>query len=832
MMNTTKSSRLRMFAALAIVSAVCFSVVADTCAAKSVTDGVLVYRSIDIYEFLKSNSIVDGSSVILTSNEVFSADQTMILVRGEEIAAPYKRFRFAFLDDCPGANWSHPCRYVFISEDGALFTVINGRWMPRLLIRATGERIWLHRCEGISLSVASHTVKMIEEVRHGIYTNARKAMQNGISYRLGDKSRSYFVLISGGTDPENNGIRFWCDTAMMYSTLACKYGVPKNNIWVYISDGESTGKDANLGSDYKPVLVDSPWDLDGDGDSDITGPATFSEVKSCFLNLASRLTSGDQLFVFITSHGDVMGEIGPSNYNCEAELFSMEGKDAYFTDKDLASWTKGFKCPVAFAIETCYSGGFLDDLTATANRAVATACNHYELSWGVGGGGEWKYVWQQTGAYNHWAAPFVSAIRGYMPYPYISYGYPWEDYSSVNADANGDSMVSFDEACKYACNHDEYRCTRSSHPVWCSFDYLGGENSREHPQYGENPRGFGASFFVLKQNGKTGQPQLFSNGKMETAFVGDATYSGWVRDSSGSIAGLLAVKASKAANNGKSKLFITYTPTGGKKQTIKLSNDNMPSTGKVAMVALPGIGTIKLTGDAIIGVDVDVQAARDLLKSKNLNNERSKAMSFAETRSGTWTFALGTDVGYAAFSLTVDKKGKGKLKGTLPDGTKINASMQGVFGDTALAIPFTYCKKGSLGFVFWSKGSGMAEISDLTELRLSDGVEYKPSPFATSKLSKLSDGKHTFKAGGISQTFTVTGRKWDVPKQSKRTGSDFNPFRLKLSFTEKTGAVKGSFVVVDSAAKTKYTVVGMVVNGAFYGSAYARNHEPFSATAQ
>ena len=38
------------------------------------------------------------------------------------------------------------------------------------------------------------------------------------------------------------------------------------------------------------------------------------------------------------------------------------------------------------------------------------------------------------------------------------------------------------------------------------------------------------------------------------------------------------------------------------------------AAGAVATVALPGVGTVKLTGDALVGVDVDVQAAKDALK--------------------------------------------------------------------------------------------------------------------------------------------------------------------------------------------------------------------------
>ena len=769
-----------------------------------IVDGLAPGRG--VVEFLRENALVGGSSRILEADGVFDAGEVVIAGRGEEIAPPFERFHFALVDDRPGANWAHPCRYVFMSEDLTSFAVLYKRWMPRVFVRASGESVALKA----EYSGASSGVKTLEEVKNSVYGYAKSLVSNGLAYRSGDRSKSYFVLISGGEDPNMNGIRFWSDTAMMYSTITLKYGVPKGNIRVYMSDGQSTGEDANLGSDW-PTLVDSPWDLDGDKVSDVTGAATKANVRSCFSSLRSRLKATDQLFVFVTSHGDTIGTSGRNNYNCNMSLFTMEMdgynyKDAEtVTDKELASWTKGFACPVAFAIETCYSGGFIDDLVATPNRVVATACNHYEESWGTSGGGRWHSKYGQTGAFNYWAAPFISAFRGYKPYSYASYGYPWNDYSSANADSNGDGKVSFNEARTYATNHD----------------------GEEHPQYGENPRGLGSSFFLLKPSSL---PTLFTGGKADTPFAGDATYIGWVRNADGTIAGQLSVKAGKAAKpekGGYSKLTVSYTPVGGRKQALKL--DEMPVAGRVATLRLPGLGTVKLTGDAIVGVNVDVQAGKDLLKSKD-TGEKAAATAFAAGKSGAWTFALGTGAGYAAFSVTVDKKGKGKLAGTLPDGTKVSLSEQGVIGDNVLAIPFVFAKKGLLGFVFWVKANGTAAISDLTKVRLSDGSAYSASVVSPSAAHALSDGSHVFSAAGVSQGFTVAGKKWTVPKQSKKANPDPNPSGLKLSYKEKDGTVKGSFTAVGT--KTKYTVVGVVVGGRFYGSAYSKGAGSVQATAR
>ncbi len=785
----------------------------------------------DMVAFLKDNGVVAGPSHIFVADGVFAADEIRIAGRCEEIAAPYARFRFAFVDDCPGANWAHPCRYVFISEDFSSFAVLPRRWMPRLVFRDSGEGVLLQRVDGES----EPSAKKLDAVKRSAYGYAKSLVANGLSYGAGDKSRSYFVLIGGGSNPYMNGIRFWNDMAMLYSTLTLKYRVPKDNIYVYMSDGRSTGKDANLADDQY-ALVDSPWDLDGDDQPDVTGAAKKSDVNACFASLRARLTADDQLFVFITGHGDAVGTPGPDNYNSCVDMFTMEEDGYYYkdaeqlSDKELAAWTKGFACPVAFAIEPCYSGGFIDDLVATPNRVVATACNHYEQSYGTGGHGKWWSSYGETCAYNYWSAPFIAAFRGSNPYSYDSMGYPWEDptYSAVNADANGDGKVSFNEARIYAYNNDKIRCPNATHPQWCSYDTVDGANKYEHPQYGENPRGLGASIFLLKPRSQN-VPGLFAETRAETPFAGGATYVGWVRDKDGMLAGLLTVKAGKAAKGGKAKLTVTYTPVGGKKKNVKLANSAMPVAGSVATVKLPGIGTVKFTGDAIIGADVDVQAGRDLLKSTK-KAEKAKATAAAASKSGTWTFALGTDAGYAAFSVTVNKKGKGKLTGTLPDGTKVNVSSQGILGDGVLAIPFAYAKKGSLGLVFWVKDNGTPMVSDVTKLKLSNGTRYETDLVGPSARHRLADGSHTFMAGSVSQAFTVAGKKWNVPKQNKKAKPNPNPTGLKLAFTEKTGAVKGVFTT--GTAKARHTVVGVVVGDKFYGTAYGKGIAPFAATVQ
>ncbi len=517
----------------------------------------------DVPSLLADAGLMGGRSAAYMVDGLLSAADTVMLDKGAPVAIPFERFYFAFVDDVPRANWEHPCRYVFVSEDATSFAVLYKMMPPRLRSRATSEAIRLSPIAEAQGECHNHA-ESLDAVTGKVYAYANSLVPNILSYSTGDKSKSYFVLISGGIDPENNGIRFWSDTAMMYSTLTKKYGVSKDNIFVYISDGTSSGKDANLSGWNSPVLVDSPRDLDGDGSSDVDGAASSSVISGAFAALRSSLTANDQLWVFITSHGGPDGEQGPNNHDCTASLFSSDGSDQ-FTDDQLASWTSGFKCPVAFLIETCFSGGFVDDISKTANRVIATACNHNEYSWGITPS-DVTTVWDNVGytrAYNTFSAPFIAAIRGWKPASYSNYGYPWSDGNSVSSDANGDGLVSFSEANDYACANDSQICKKSSHPDWCSYEYDDWGNygsTKEHPQYASNPSTLGSSFYVLKQNGGGTTPVPESHYGLDCATVSLATGTPpWYEQTSVSYYGGSAACSGVVGDNESSYLQTTVT---------------------------------------------------------------------------------------------------------------------------------------------------------------------------------------------------------------------------------------------------------------------------------
>lgn len=432
----------------------------------------------------------------------------------ESIPAPFEKVLVGFIDDAPRANWSHPCRYVIFNADLTAYVVIHHH-LPLLRIARAGsdqENLQLlpfwnpPRIQSLDEAVANArtSANLMRAQRSLVSANGIKA-----TAPIGDPKHSYFLIIAGGAYPYENGIRFWSDAAMYYSTLTLKYGVPKENIVALVSGGGTARNDAFVytvvGQQFSRQYVTTPTDLDGDGEPDIDGPANVAAVEKALAGFKGNLTSDDQLTVFISSHGSQIADDGkrastPSadNHRCAAWLFDMSSKpEELLHDYLLANWTKGIGCPVGFIIETCFSGGFIDDLVKTPNRVIATSSRHDQYSWGT----EVEFTEDEydafdgnTTSFTDWVMPFTCALRGPGADPaFVPGNYPWNDreYFSglcqMSADANADGRISFGEAFLFAVEHDAYADPTSS--------------DNEEPQFAESTPWLGERFFTLKQTG-------------------------------------------------------------------------------------------------------------------------------------------------------------------------------------------------------------------------------------------------------------------------------------------------------------------------------------------
>ncbi len=344
-----------------------------------------------------------------------------------------------FIDETPSANWGHPCRYVTFDVTGDVKNVAHDNKYP-------------YECE-------LYCIKR-DLSRNGEYPFAKKsqlAIDTLLHYRTGGESdHNYAVIINAVWNRRSNYKRYWNDCSEIYRTLINVYGYQKEKIYVIMSDGTDNYGDRRIATNDCPWWwslfhsgVDnddcndydsSPLDLDNDGVDDIQYPMLRSSMDAVFENLANTLTEDDNLFVYVTGHGDTnlfsaTGNVPvwwgialwyPQSYSSIYNLNSTEFA-SYLNDINAGT--------ISVIMENCYSGGFIPELTGP-NRVVMTACAANEAS---------RTLNNQDYQYNEFVYYWTAAMAGHYPSGLV-----------VNADSNNDGHVSMYEAFQFAKTHDQW----------------------------------------------------------------------------------------------------------------------------------------------------------------------------------------------------------------------------------------------------------------------------------------------------------------------------------------------------------------------------------------
>ena len=206
-----------------------------------------------------------------------------------------------------------------------------------------------------------------------------------------------------------------------------------------MSDGTDPDDDRHH---YNGTYDSSPLDLNNDGSNDIEYSATKQNITTVFNTLQNILSPDDFLFIYTTDHG---GQV--SGNQVELILWDETIQDYEFaTEVDKVNAGE-----IITVMEQCYSGGFIDDLSAQ-DRVIATACKFDEPS----------YAMYPSYLYNEFVYHWTAAVAGSTP-----------DGTPVNADLDFDGFVSIEEAFVYAEAND---------------------NAQETPQYDSQPISLGATF--------------------------------------------------------------------------------------------------------------------------------------------------------------------------------------------------------------------------------------------------------------------------------------------------------------------------------------------------
>ena len=319
-------------------------------------------------------------------------------------------------------------------------------------------------------------------------------------------------------------------------------------------------------------------------------------------------------------------------------------------------------------------------------------------------------------------------------------------------------------------------------------------------------------------------------------------YNGYLYDAkSGAVKGTIQVKVGKPnAKTGLAPVSATVV-VGAKKFTLKASDKGkavMASDGPTT-VSLSGRGaeacTITLGAEGVSGTygACIIDGARNFFASRDKAEQNA-----ANAVLGKWQGPVNVVWGGGSVNVSIAKKGKVKVSGTLADGkTKVSASTVLLVGEEWCAVPVA-APKANLAFALWLSRDGVTAMVE----GLGDGVHVgRAGSLASGSAFHLpTDDALWGKIPGVVHAeylpdgvpVTQNGTKWTLPKAGKVTmkkgvvddsKAGGNPSGLKLAYKAKDGTFKGSFkVYAEVGGRLKATAVnvaGVLVGGTGYGTA-------------
>jgi hypothetical protein len=348
--------------------------------------------------FAQQIQVITQSEVLSIAKEYFSGkDCDYYLVND---SAQYWNL---FVDAEPLKGWEHEC-YTFTYPQAIPVGLSAYPYLEKRTLPPDDDLTPLE--VNSQINYISSDIEIVEQSNS---TTIDEAIAN----------RTYALIISGGVNKNSNYERYWNDCSFIYQTLIKKYAIPKRNISVIMSDGTDPGEDMRTTNwSYKS----SPLDLDFDGSPDIQYSATRTNIYNIISNLGGILKKDDHLFIFVIDHGG-------SNDMDSQSYINLWGNEK-LQDYELAQWlapiTKNL-ANVDIVLGQCYSGGFIDDLTAVG-CVVSTASTGSESSWSC-----------KDRPYDEFVYQWTSAINGND-----SYGI------KTDADVDKNGIISIEEAFKYA----------------------------------------------------------------------------------------------------------------------------------------------------------------------------------------------------------------------------------------------------------------------------------------------------------------------------------------------------------------------------------------------
>ena len=308
------------------------------------------------------------------------------------------------------------------------------------------------------------------------------------------------------------------------------------------------------------------------------------------------------------------------------------------------------------------------------------------------------------------------------------------------------------------------------------------------------------------------------------------TYNGYLLDANANdaVVGVIAVKAGKPSKNtGVSRLTVTIRLTGQKAITVRgrtVDGTFRAMAGGRALDIALGLHSLSGAFGSYL-----VDGSRDMFAARDADSKSRAAQALSRWKGNyvaAWQAAGATDAPYNTLSITVKKKGRVTVKGTLANGTRVSANTHLLVGglhrrmgtgslllvgEKECAVAVSWAKKGSsVACLLWFGEDGTVSCESLN-----DGSVAVAAPvgagLAAGATLRIDQAAVAAAFPGISVERSFPG---GVPaKLSLRYGKD--------------GTFNGSFkVYVDSGVSFRQKTVkvsGVVLDGIGYGVAYVKN---------
>lgn len=323
-----------------------------------------------------------------------------------------------------------------------------------------------------------------------------------------------------------------------------------------------------------------------------------------------------------------------------------------------------------------------------------------------------------------------------------------------------------------------------------------------------------------------------------TVFKAATVWDGWL-ERDGEILGTIQAKVAKLTARGAPRVTVSVVEGGkkiGGRGQMEVGTDGSVSAScalKDGRTVLLGFGREGLYGTL---AGAEIRGARNIFSSRRSPEDKQAAASIlARLQRTAIVYWKGN-----ALSVVVANKGKCKVSGNLAGGARVSTSTQLVPGETWCAVPVAYAKASAhLRLLLWMNRA----TGEIAAEGLGDDVKVQWATVPGEKLTFYVDGDFNIPGATVLTQFLPAdeglafagGKKWKLPKggtvKQDRASGEFidtkpangNPSGLKLSYTQKTGAFKGSFkvyaVVNGKLKKYSATVVGIMVGDTGYGTA-------------